>query len=64
MTIPETSSLGAAVLAHALVEPSAGLVELADAMKPPTRRINPGVGMLEAHKRLEEYLQSCESAPA
>ena len=62
--VPETSSLGAAVLARALVEPDAGLVELADAMKPPVRRIEPGPGKAEARTRLEEYLTALNAAPA
>jgi xylulokinase len=58
VTVPETSSLGAAVLARGLAEPEAGLVELADAMKPPLRRVAPGPGAAEAQARLEEYLGS------
>lgn len=59
VTIPETGSLGAAVFARALLEPHSGLVELADAMKPPVKRVEPGPGTAEARARLEEYLQSC-----
>ena len=62
--VPETSSLGAAVFARSLVEPGTGLVVLADAMKPRSRRIEPGTGMAEARGRLEEYLQSCKAATA
>ncbi len=64
MTMPETSSIGAAILAHALVEPTARLVDLADSMKPPARRIEPGQGQPEAHARLEEYLLSCKALKA
>jgi len=64
VTIPETSSLGAAMCARALVEPDVGLVELADAMKPPARRVEPGPGKAEARERLEEYLLSCKAMTA
>jgi xylulokinase len=57
--VPETSSLGAAVFARSLVEPHAGLVELADAMKPHSRRIEPGAETSDARRRLQDYLQSC-----
>jgi xylulokinase len=59
--VPETSSLGAAVFARSLVEPGAGLVELADAMKPRMRRIEPGAGSAEARSRLQEYQQFCKA---
>jgi len=58
VTVPETSSLGAAVLARGLMEPDAGLAKLADAMKPPLRRVAPGPGTAEARARLEEYISS------
>ena len=61
VTIPETSSLGAAVFARALVEPGTGLVALSDAMKPPVRRIDPGPGMTGASSRLQDYLASCKA---
>lgn len=60
VTVPETSSLGAAMLARGLVEPEAGLAKLADAMKPPLRRVVPGPGAVAAHARLEEYISSLE----
>ena len=41
VAIPETSSLGAAVLARGLVEPKPGLACLADEMKPAVRRVEP-----------------------
>jgi xylulokinase len=64
VTIPETSSLGAAMFARALVEPDAGLVGLSDGMKPPMRRVQPGPGTSEARARLEEYLRSFEAMTA
>ena len=62
--VPETSSLGAAIFARSLVEPGAGLVELADAMKPRSRRIEPGAGKAEGRTRLAEYLSDCEAVTA
>jgi sugar (pentulose or hexulose) kinase len=59
VAIAETSSLGAAVFARALVEQGSALVELADVMKPPALRIEPGVGRAEARSRLEAYLAAC-----
>ena len=41
-TLTEASSLGAAVLARLLLEPASDLAALADAMKPPMRRVLPG----------------------
>ena len=64
MTVPETSSLGAAILARALVEPGAGLVELSDTMKPASVRVEPGPGSAEARARLEEYLRNRGAASA
>jgi hypothetical protein len=61
VTIPETSSLGAAVFARSLVETGTGLVALSDAMKPPVNGIDPGSGMAEARGRLQEYLASCRA---
>jgi xylulokinase len=61
VTEPETSSLGAAVCARALVEPGADLVDLSDAMKPRSRRIEPGPGSEDARARLGEYLRSCKA---
>ncbi len=58
VAVPETSSLGAAIFARSLVEPTAGIVPLADAMKSCSRRVEPGPEMAAAHGRLEEYLQS------
>jgi xylulokinase len=55
---PDTSSLGAAVLARALVERGADLAELADAMKPAVVRVEPGPGRSEAQARFREYLQA------
>jgi xylulokinase len=60
VTIPETSSLGAAVLARGLVEPKPGLVALADEMKPPVRRVEPGSGSTAAREMLHEYISSHE----
>jgi len=62
-TLPETSSLGAAMLARKLVEPARGLVELSDVMKPPMQRVQPGQGREEAARRLEEYLAALNSVP-
>ena len=60
VTIPETSSLGAAVLARGLVEPNPGLAALADEMKPPVRRVEPGSGSTAAREMLREYISSHE----
>jgi len=56
VTIPETASLGAAMLARGLVEPDTGLVTLTDRMGPPVRRVDPGPGSPAARERLQEYL--------
>jgi hypothetical protein len=58
VTIPETSSLGAAVFARCLVEPEPGLVALADEMKPSVRRIEPGAGSTAAKAMLHEYISA------
>jgi sugar (pentulose or hexulose) kinase len=63
-TLPETSSLGAAMLARKLVEPARGLVELSDVMKPPMQRVQPGQGREQAARRFEEYLAALNAAPA
>jgi xylulokinase len=62
MTVPETSSVGAAVLARLLVEPGASLVALADAMRPPARRVEPGPGREAARARYERYLRDLATA--
>jgi xylulokinase len=56
VAITETSSLGAAILARCLVEPDTGLAALADHMRPPVRRVEPGQGSPAARAILEEYL--------
>jgi xylulokinase len=56
--LPETSSLGAAILARKLTEPDIGLGRLSDAMKPPMRQVLPGREREEAAQRLEDYLAS------
>lgn len=56
--VPETSSLGAAMLARSLVEPTMGLINLSEAMKPSLKTVEPGVNREEACARLEEYLTS------
>jgi sugar (pentulose or hexulose) kinase len=58
VAIPETSSLGAGILARCLVEPRRGLVALADEMRPSVRRVEPGPGSHAARAVLEEYLAS------
>ncbi len=58
VAVPETSSLGAAVLARCLVEPGTGLAALADAMRPALRRVEPGAGSSTARAMLEEYIDS------
>ena len=58
--VPETSSLGAAVFARGLVEPGPGLAALADEMKPPLRRVQPGAGSAAAQARLHEYISAHE----
>jgi xylulokinase len=64
MTVPETSSVGAAVLARLLVEPGASLVALSDAMRPEARRVEPGPDAPAARGRLERYLDECAAATA
>ncbi len=63
-TLPETSSLGAAILARKLVEPARGFAELADAMKPPMQCVQPGRGREQGAQQLEEYLADLDAAPA
>lgn len=58
VAIPETSSLGAAILARCLVQPDVGLAALADRMRPPVRRVLPGPGAEAARAVLSEYLES------
>ena len=57
-TLTETSSLGAAVLARLLLEPASDLAVLADAMKPPMRRVLPGPDAERARQRRDEYISS------
>jgi xylulokinase len=59
MTVPETSSVGAAVFARMLVEPRALLVDLSAAMVPRSRRVGPGPGAPDARARLAAYLRDC-----
>ena len=61
-TLPETSSLGAAILACKLVEPARSLAELADVMKPPMQCVQPGQGRGQGARRLEEYLAALNTA--
>ena len=56
VSIPETSSLGAAILGRLLVEPQPGLAPLAEQMRPSVRRVEPGSGTPAARAVLEEYL--------
>jgi sugar (pentulose or hexulose) kinase len=58
VAVSETSSLGAAVFARLLVEPRAGFLSLADAMKPRSRRVEPGSGAADASVRLAAYMKS------
>ncbi len=60
ISLPETSSLGAAMLARALVDPGLSLVSISDSMLPPSARVEPGPGSSEAAARLEEYLLACK----
>jgi xylulokinase len=62
-TLAETGSLGAAVLARSLLEPGAGLAALADAMKPPMRRLLPGPEAEQARQRRDEYVASLRPYP-
>jgi xylulokinase len=65
---PDTSALGAAVIARGLVDRDAGLAELSQAMAPPLRVVEPGPHSAFYHELLEEYLASLplvrEGAPA
>jgi len=65
---PDTSALGAAVIARGLVDRAAGLAELSQAMAPPLRVVEPGPHSAFYHELLEEYLASLplvrEGAPA
>ncbi len=56
--LPETSSLGAAMLARKLVEPGRGLVEIAQDMKPSMRSVTSTDGGRAGAARLEEYEKS------
>jgi xylulokinase len=58
VTQPETSAIGAAVLARAIVEPGTMLADLAQAMKPAVRRVAPGPGREVGRRLFEEYLAS------
>jgi xylulokinase len=60
--LPETSSLGAAVLARKLVERGSGLAELADVMKPGIRRVMPSGLDAGAGARLEDYIAGLAGA--
>ena len=55
---PETSSLGAAILARGLVERGMSLEALAESMKPSVRRVEPGPGRAAAGALLDEYIDS------
>jgi xylulokinase len=54
-SLPETSSLGAAVFARHMVSAATPLAALADAMKPPMRRVIPGPGQAAARRLSHEY---------
>ncbi len=56
--LPETSSLGAAVFARSMLSPGEPLAALADAMKPPMRRVAPGPGHADARQRSDQYAAS------
>ena len=58
VTLPETSAIGAAVLGRSLVEQGSALADLAQAMKPPVRRVAPGPGREAGRRLYEEYLAS------
>ncbi|HSW44323.1 MAG TPA: FGGY-family carbohydrate kinase [Phycisphaerae bacterium] len=55
---PEISAFGAAVLARAMLEPDTPLEQLAEAMSPPTRVLEPGPAAAAAYQPLlREYVQ-------
>jgi xylulokinase len=54
----ETSLLGAAILARGLVEARTSLAELASAMVPPTRLVEPGAETPFYQDKYEQYLSS------
>jgi xylulokinase len=56
--LAETSSLGAAIFARAMVTPHAPLASLAEAMRPALRRVDPGSGRAEGRERCEDYISS------
>jgi xylulokinase len=58
LTASEGSLLGAAIIARGLLEPRSSLAELAEAMVPPARRVEPGANALFYQKRFKEYLRS------
>jgi xylulokinase len=58
----DTSSLGAAIFARSMVSPGVPLADLADAMKPPMRRVAPGPGQAEARRRSSQYAASLAAA--
>jgi len=61
VSIPETSAHGAAILGRLLVERDGRLAALADRMRPPVRRVEPGGGSAAARAVLEEYLAGMAS---
>jgi xylulokinase len=58
MVRPETSAIGAAVLARAMLQPGAAIEAISDEMKPRAVRFDPGPGSREARGRFGEYLGS------
>jgi sugar (pentulose or hexulose) kinase len=56
--LTETISFGAVILAWRLLDPRPGLAQLADAMKPEVRRVQPGQDAGHAGERLRQYMAS------
>jgi sugar (pentulose or hexulose) kinase len=56
--LTETSAFGAAILARRLLDARVGMAELADAMKPMMRRVQPGQDAGQASERMRQYVAS------
>jgi xylulokinase len=57
-SLSETSSIGAAISARAMVTPGVPFASLSDAMRPAVRRVSPGSSSAQARQRSEEYASS------
>ncbi len=63
-TEPDTSALGAAVIARGLAEEEADLAVLCEAMRPPVRNLEPDVDSDRYARLVEEYVDSLPIASA